>query len=143
MIKGCAKRVVVVRNIDSALFEEAFFIVKSGQSAKKSTEEEFLGEAGRLVKAVPGAEQTADAFEKDKEKNESETSGERFRFSAKKNADKGDAADAFCLPSMPESLWPDSGKRGRKLCFHDVFLFALGFVTAAGGAVILHVCGLA
>ena len=36
MIKGCAKRVVVVRNIDSSLFEEAFFIVKSGQSAKKA-----------------------------------------------------------------------------------------------------------
>ena len=37
MIKGCAKRVVVVRNMDSNLFEEAFFIVKAGQGAKKST----------------------------------------------------------------------------------------------------------
>ena len=53
MIKGCAKRVVVVRNMDSNLFEEAFFIVKAGQSAKKSTEEEFLGEAERLVKTTP------------------------------------------------------------------------------------------
>ena len=53
MIKGCAKRVVVVRNMDSNLFEEAFFIVKAGQGAKKSTEEEFLGEAERLVKTTP------------------------------------------------------------------------------------------
>ena len=80
-------------------FEEAFFIVKSGQSAKKSTEEEFLGEAGRLVKAVPGAEQTADAFEKDKEKNESETSGERFRFLPRKMRIKATRRTLFaCRP---------------------------------------------
>lgn len=63
MIKGCAKRVVVVRNIDSSLFEEAFFIVKSGQSAKKSTEEEFLGEAERLVKTTPNVEHAAGVTE--------------------------------------------------------------------------------
>ena len=88
MIKGCAKRVVVVRDIDSTLFEEAFFIVKSGQSAKKSTEE-FLGEAERLVKATPKAE-NAEADEA--------VSGvraeERFRISPKgahlsKNASSG------------------------------------------------------
>lgn len=34
MIKGCAKRVVVVREMDSKLFEEAYFIVKSGVKAE-------------------------------------------------------------------------------------------------------------
>lgn len=51
MIKGCAKRVVVVKDIDSNLFEEAFFIVRPGNRSKKYAEEDFLGEAGRLVKA--------------------------------------------------------------------------------------------
>ena len=52
MIKGCAKRVVVVKDIDSNLFEEAFFIVRQGTGAKKYAKEDFLGEAGRLVKTT-------------------------------------------------------------------------------------------
>ena len=95
MIKGCAKRVVVVRNIDSSLFEEAFFIVKSGQSAKKSTEEEFLGEAERLVKTTPNVEHAAGVTENSPPNrqesgssafSDSQTdfsSGGRFRFSPK------------------------------------------------------------
>lgn len=48
MIKGCSKRVVVVKDIDSKLFEEAFFIVKP-ENAKKYAEADYLGEAGRLA----------------------------------------------------------------------------------------------
>lgn len=56
MIKGCSKRVVVVKDIESKLFEEAFFIVKSG-SSKKYAESEYLNEASRL--AVIGSESSA------------------------------------------------------------------------------------
>ena len=47
MIKGCAKRVVVVKDVDSKLFEEAYFIVRP-QHVKN--EEEYLGEAEKLLK---------------------------------------------------------------------------------------------
>ena len=50
MIKGCAKRVVVVREMDSKLFEEAYFIVKSGVKSRKYAQEDYIGEAGRIVK---------------------------------------------------------------------------------------------
>ncbi len=50
MIKGCAKRVVVVRDIDSNFFEEAFFIVKQGSNTAKSGEGDFINEANRIVK---------------------------------------------------------------------------------------------
>lgn len=50
MIKGCAKRVVVVRDIDSNFFEEAFFIVKQGSNTAKLGEGDFINEANRIVK---------------------------------------------------------------------------------------------
>lgn len=57
MIKGCAKRVVVVKDIESNLFEEAFFIVKPGSKSKKYAEEDFLNEAGKIVKhGLPSSE---------------------------------------------------------------------------------------
>lgn len=50
MIKGCAKRVVVVRDIESNFFEEAFFIVKQGSNTSKLGEGDFINEANRIVK---------------------------------------------------------------------------------------------
>ena len=51
MIKGCAKRVVVVRDIESNFFEEAFFIVKQGSSKRVRSENDYLNEANRIVKS--------------------------------------------------------------------------------------------
>lgn len=51
MIKGCTKRVVVVKDVQSDMFEEAYFILKP-QSAKRkgpSNQGAFLTEANRLV----------------------------------------------------------------------------------------------
>lgn len=51
MIKGCTKRVVVVKDVQSDVFEEAYFILKPQDSKKKglSNHGEFLSEANRLV----------------------------------------------------------------------------------------------
>ncbi len=51
MIKGCAKRVVVVKDVDSSLFEEAFFIVRAGMPNKHLTEEDYMTEAAGLVRS--------------------------------------------------------------------------------------------
>ena len=51
MIKGCTKRVIVVKNIESDIFEEAYFIVRPSPVKAKSTlcENDFLSEADRIV----------------------------------------------------------------------------------------------
>lgn len=51
MIKGCAKRVVVVRDIESNFFEEAFFIVRQGSPSRVKSESDFINEANRIVKS--------------------------------------------------------------------------------------------
>lgn len=51
MIKGCAKKVVVVKDIDSNFFEEAFFIVKPGKMQAKNHESAYINEANRIVKS--------------------------------------------------------------------------------------------
>lgn len=51
MIKGCAKRVVVVKDIESNFFEEAFFIVKPGKMQEKYHEGAYINEANRIVKS--------------------------------------------------------------------------------------------
>lgn len=53
MIKGCAKKVVVVRDINSSLFEEAFFIVKAGAGTqtRPGKESDYISEAHRIVRS--------------------------------------------------------------------------------------------
>lgn len=55
MIKGCTKRVIVVKDIESNFFDEAFFIVKSGSSNRAAKESDYINEANRIVKSdLPG-----------------------------------------------------------------------------------------
>ncbi len=55
MIKGCTKRVIVVKDIESNFFDEAFFIVKSGSSKRVANESDYINEASRIVKSdLPG-----------------------------------------------------------------------------------------
>lgn len=76
MIKGCAKRVVVVKDIESKLFEEAFFIVRAGSSVRQG-EKDCLGEAREILKNhLPAI--LSEPCEK----------GTKELFSANKNANK-------------------------------------------------------
>ena len=128
MIKGCAKRVVVVRNIDSSLFEEAFFIVKSGQSAKKSTEEEFLGEAehaaGVTENSPPNRQESGSSAFSD---SQTDFSGSgRFRFSPKKATFSGDSVFMPCMNRQSRNA-----EKSRRL--RDALAFLAGFATAFFG----------
>ena len=51
MIKGCTKRVIVVKDIDSNFFDEAFFIVKPLAAKRGVKEPDFINEAHRIVKS--------------------------------------------------------------------------------------------
>ncbi len=49
MIKGCQKRVLWVKNIDSECFDGAFFIVSDKSGAKVRTEGSMIDEANRII----------------------------------------------------------------------------------------------
>ena len=49
MIKGCNRRVIVVKHPDSDSFEEAYFIVREGKFKRKSDTDSLVGEANRLI----------------------------------------------------------------------------------------------
>lgn len=53
MIKGCSRKVIVIKNPGSNLFEEAYFIVNPKESERKHGD--FLLEANRIIasKTVP------------------------------------------------------------------------------------------
>ena len=47
MIKGCSKKVIVIKNTGSDLFEEAYFIINPKESERKHGD--FLLEANRII----------------------------------------------------------------------------------------------
>ncbi len=47
MIKGCSKKVIVVKNTGSNMFEEAYFIINPKENARKHSD--FLAEANRII----------------------------------------------------------------------------------------------
>ncbi len=50
MIKGCTRRVIVVKNVTSDIFEEAHFYLRASSVSEKShSEADFLSEANRIV----------------------------------------------------------------------------------------------
>lgn len=49
MIKGCQKRVLWVKNIESDCFDGAFFIVSDRSAEKSYTEGSMVAEASRII----------------------------------------------------------------------------------------------
>lgn len=53
MIKGCQKRVLWVKNIESDCFDGAFFIVSDKSTLKTRTEYSMVAEANRIISETP------------------------------------------------------------------------------------------
>ena len=52
MIKGYQRKMIKIQNMDSRIFDEAYFILKCGVEAKiNSSEEDMIREAERIVNA--------------------------------------------------------------------------------------------
>lgn len=50
MIKGCSRRMIVLKDTGSDFFEEAYFVLKSHKTPGKiRTEQDFVAEANRIV----------------------------------------------------------------------------------------------
>lgn len=55
MIKGCSRRMIVLKDTGSDFFEEAYFVLKSGSSrCKLKTERDFIAEAERIIAESTG-----------------------------------------------------------------------------------------
>lgn len=50
LLKGCQKRILHIKNTDSALFEEAYFILKPANGETK--EDDMVKEAERILKSA-------------------------------------------------------------------------------------------
>lgn len=57
MIKGCSRRMIVLKDTGSDIFEEAYFVLKSRiAGCRINTEKEFIAEANRIIaEAADGA----------------------------------------------------------------------------------------
>ena len=53
MIKGCEKRVVWVRNTESDMFEQAYFILSETPRGRICTESDIVAEAKRIIGRTP------------------------------------------------------------------------------------------
>lgn len=49
MLKGCSRRVIYLKNTDSTLFDEAYFLLSSGQANTKTGERDMIREAERII----------------------------------------------------------------------------------------------
>ena len=49
MIKGAQKRMIVVKTGDSAVFEEAYFVMRSDEMAEGKTDKDMISEADRII----------------------------------------------------------------------------------------------
>ena len=48
-MRGCQKRVIFLKNTGSALFEEAYFVMRSDEMAEGKTEADMVSEAARII----------------------------------------------------------------------------------------------
>ena len=53
MIKGCEKRVVWLRNTESDLFDQAYFILSESAYERKQSEGDVVAEAKRIIARLP------------------------------------------------------------------------------------------
>ncbi len=55
MIKGCSRRMIVLKDTGSDFFEEAYFVLKSSAAhCKIKTERDFIAEAQRIISESSG-----------------------------------------------------------------------------------------
>ncbi|MCL2774534.1 MAG: hypothetical protein FWD71_14485 [Oscillospiraceae bacterium] len=74
MLKGINKRVIIIKNPDSEIFEEAYFIIKTGKGFfKQAKENEMVAEANRIISDYSRQQKSMI----DKEKSEKSDKSER------------------------------------------------------------------
>ena len=81
MIKGCQRKMIMVRGGSSSPFETAYFIMKSSPEHDRLDESDMASEAGRII-----AENSVESSDSGAARSKSDSKNERLRRIA-----------AFCL----------------------------------------------
>lgn len=59
MVRGCQRRVVFIKNTDSKIFSEAYFILSDEAYKESHTDEDIIREANRIIDESVGIEEKA------------------------------------------------------------------------------------
>ncbi len=54
MIKGCKKKIIYLKNTDSTLFDEAYFVLRKDSDKENYRESDMVDEAKRIVEGASG-----------------------------------------------------------------------------------------
>ena len=94
LLKGVNKRVIIIKNPESEIFEEAYFIVKSGKGFfKQAKENEMVMEANRII---------SDYSRQHKSLTEKEKHGKPDKPDASDISDKSNIANIADISDMPD-----------------------------------------
>ena len=74
MIKGCEKRVVWLRNTESEVFDQAYFILSESAYEKNHNEGDIVAEAKRIIARSPITGYWDDSLQKNKKRRHSSAS---------------------------------------------------------------------
>ena len=57
MVRGCQRRVVFIKNTESKIFSEAYFILSDEAYKESHTDEDIIREANRIIDESVGIEE--------------------------------------------------------------------------------------
>ena len=141
LLKGVNKRVIVIKNPESEIFEEAYFIVKNKSIFNQARENEMVLEANRIISDY-SRQQKISAGE-NKGKNEKKTPGfsdeelfDEIDFFEKGGAGDADKLSKLVYPVHSSGFGFISSKKIRKLRLPSLkvppksFFIGVGFMSA-------------
>jgi hypothetical protein len=88
VLKGINKRVIIIKNLNSEIIEEAYFILKSGRGFKSAKENEMVAEANRIISEYHSQQRQL----ADNGGSARETNAELEKFLQSKSEDKSEKA---------------------------------------------------
>ena len=95
LLKGVNKRVIVIKNPESEIFEEAYFIVKNKSLFRQARENEMVLEANRIIADYSKQRKISAGFASENKNNKTKNSiGSQKDKSSKKSPDAVTAADS-------------------------------------------------
>ena len=140
MLKGVNKRVIIIKNPESEIFEEAYFIVKNKSIFNQAKENEMVLEANRIISDYSRQQKITAGESKKNEKKAPRLSDEELfddsDFFAKENFGDSNNLSKLVYPAQSPAFKLVSSKRIRKLKLPGFkappksFFIGVGFMSA-------------
>ena len=141
LLKGVNKRVIIIKNPESEIFEEAYFIVKNKSIFNQAKENEMVLEANRIISDYSKQQKIAAGDNKNNknEKNKPDFAGDDLfdetDFFAKNNFDSN-SLSKFAYPPQSSGFKLVSSRKIRKFKLPPFrvppksFFIGVGFMSA-------------